>query len=51
MQAEAAARLGMTQPRLNDLTRGKPDKSGLDALVNLIPSAGLTLRIRIGEAA
>ena len=37
MQAEAAARLGMTRPRLNDLTRGKLDKSGLDALIYTTP--------------
>ena len=50
-QAEAAVRLGVTQPRLNDLIRGKLDKFSLDALVNLVPAAGLTLQIRIGEAA
>ena len=50
-QAEAAARLGVTQPRLNDLIRGKLDKFSLDALVNLISAAGLRLQIRIGEAA
>ena len=34
-QEEAAARLGLTRPRLNDLMRGKLDKFSLDALVNI----------------
>lgn len=50
-QAEAARRLGLTQPRLNDLLRGKLDKFSLDALVNLIPAAGLTLHLQVAEAA
>ena len=33
-QARAAARLGLTQPRLNALLRGKIDQFSLDALVN-----------------
>jgi predicted XRE-type DNA-binding protein len=33
-QAEAAKRLGVTQPRMNDLLlRGQIDKFGLDALM------------------
>ena len=50
-QEAAAARLGITRPRLNDLMRGKLAKFSLDALVNLTAAAGLTLEIRIGEAA
>lgn len=38
-EAEAAKRLGMTRPRLNDLTRGKLDKFSLDALVNIATAA------------
>jgi predicted XRE-type DNA-binding protein len=34
-QAEAARRLGVTQPRLNDLLRSKIDKFSLDKLINL----------------
>ena len=40
-QTEAARRLGLTQPRLNDLMRGRIDKFSLDALVNLAGRAGL----------
>ncbi len=38
-QAAAAARLGITQPRPNDLIRGKINKFSLDALVNLTDAA------------
>jgi predicted XRE-type DNA-binding protein len=50
-QDQAAARLGITRPRLNDLVRGKLSKFSLDALVNLTAAAGLTLEIRISAAA
>ena len=50
-QEAAAARLGITRPRLNDLLRGKLGKFSLDALVSLATASGLTLEIRIAEAA
>ena len=50
-QAAAARRLGLTQPRLNDLLKGKIDKFSLDALIGLAIKAGLTLRLDIAEAA
>lgn len=50
-QEAAAARLGITRPRLNDLLRGKLGKFSLDALVNLATASGLTLEIRVAEAA
>jgi predicted XRE-type DNA-binding protein len=50
-QEAAAARLGITRPRLNDLLRGKLGKFSLDALVNVATAAGLTLEIRIADAA
>lgn len=50
-QEEAAKRLGLTRPRLNDLLRGKIDKFSLDALVNIVTAAGYTLHIGIEEAA
>lgn len=50
-QAEAAQRLGVTQPRISDLTRGKIQLFGLDALVNMATAAGLHLDLRIEEAA
>lgn len=50
-QEAAAARLGITRPRLNDLLRGKLGKFSLDALVNLATAAGLVLEIRVAAAA
>lgn len=50
-QEAAAARLGITRPRLNDLLRGKLAKFSLDALVNLATASGLALEIRLSEAA
>jgi len=50
-QDGAAARLGITRPRLSDLLRGKLAKFSLDALVNLATAAGLVLEIRVADAA
>lgn len=50
-QEAAAARLGITRPRLNDLLRGKLAKFSLDALVNLAAAAGLDFEIRVADAA
>ena len=50
-QAEAAKRLGITQPRLNDLLRGRIDKFSLDALMNLAVRAGLSVRVKVGRSA
>ena len=40
-QAQAARRLGITQPRLNDLLKGKINKFSLDTLMTLASRAGL----------
>jgi predicted XRE-type DNA-binding protein len=50
-QARAARRLRITQPRLNDLLRGRIDKFSLDALVGLAGQAGLEVRLRVRAAA
>jgi predicted XRE-type DNA-binding protein len=46
-QGEAAKRLGITRPRLNDLMRGKISKFSLDALTTLATRAGLTVRLSV----
>jgi predicted XRE-type DNA-binding protein len=46
-QTEAARRLHVTQPRLNDLLKGKIDKFSLDALVNLLAGADLEIEISV----
>lgn len=50
-QTAAAGRLGITQPRLNDLLRGKIAKFSLGALVDLAARAGLHVRVEVGRAA
>lgn len=50
-QKEAAQRLHITQPRLNDLLKGKIEKFSLDALVNMLASADLELKVRISNKA
>ena len=39
-QAEAAKRCGVTQPRMNDLLRGRISRFSLDALVNMAARLG-----------
>jgi predicted XRE-type DNA-binding protein len=50
-QMDAARRLGVTQPRLNDLLRGRVGKFSLDALVALAARAGLSVHLEITLAA
>ena len=50
-QAEAARRFGVTQPRISDLMRGKIDVFGIDALVNMLATAGLHVELTVAEAA
>jgi predicted XRE-type DNA-binding protein len=50
-QAQAARRLGITQPRLNDLLHGKINKFSLDTLTTLAMRAGLKVKIDIRSAA
>jgi predicted XRE-type DNA-binding protein len=45
-QVQAARRLQVTQPRLNDLLRGRISKFSLDALVELADRAGIHVRLR-----
>lgn len=46
-QAEAAARLGISQPRLNKLVKGRFNEFRLDALAELASRAGLTVQMKI----
>jgi predicted XRE-type DNA-binding protein len=49
-QAEAAKRLGVTQPRVSDLTRGKIDLFSIDSLVNMLSAAGMHVDVRVKRA-
>ena len=50
-QSEAAKALGLTQPRLNALLKGKIGLFSLDALVNIASRAGLNVRLVVKKAA
>ncbi|RQR58773.1 XRE family transcriptional regulator [Burkholderia sp. Bp9002] len=50
-QAQAAQLLGITQPRVSDLMRGKINLFGLDTLVNMATAAGLHVEMRVRESA
>jgi predicted XRE-type DNA-binding protein len=44
-QAQAAERLGVTQPRISDLVRGKIDRFSIDTLVNMLSRVGVRISI------
>jgi predicted XRE-type DNA-binding protein len=46
-QAEAAARLGVTQPRISDLMRGKIQLFSIDTLVNMLAGAGFRVAMTV----
>ena len=46
-QEQAAAMLGVTQPRVTDLMRGKINLFALDVLVNMITAAGMRIDLRV----
>jgi predicted XRE-type DNA-binding protein len=50
-QAAAAKKLGLTQPRMNDLLRGRINKFSLDMLINLATRAGLAVHVDVRPAA
>lgn len=49
-QVEAADRCGVTQPRINDLLRGRVSRFSLDALVNIATAIGRQVHIQIESA-
>jgi predicted XRE-type DNA-binding protein len=49
-QALVAERLGLTQPRLNALLKGRIEQFSLDALVNTATRAGLRVELRVKPA-
>lgn len=46
-QARAAKRLGITQPRMSEITRGKVELLSLDYLVLLCAKAGIAVGVRL----
>jgi predicted XRE-type DNA-binding protein len=49
-QAQAAKRCGVSQPRINDLMRGRIDKFSIDALVNMVGALGKKVHIELRAA-
>jgi predicted XRE-type DNA-binding protein len=49
-QTEAAKRCGVTQPRMNDLLRGRVSRFSLDALVNMVTALGRRVRVEVDAA-
>lgn len=49
-QNEAAKRLAITQPRLNDLLKGRFNKFSLGALFDLATRSGLKIKLSIDDA-
>jgi predicted XRE-type DNA-binding protein len=50
-QALAAKLLGVTQPRISDLVRGKIHLFSIDNLVNLLAAAGLRVDVSVKRVA
>ena len=46
-QAKAAKRLGVTQPRVSEITRGKVELLSLDYLVGLCAKVGIPVGLRL----
>jgi predicted XRE-type DNA-binding protein len=49
-QVEAAERCGVTQPRINDLLRGRVSRFSLDALVNIATALGRRVSVELQVA-
>jgi len=50
-QAEAAKHCRVTQPRINDLLRGRISRFSLDALVNIASALGRKVTVSLDDAA
>jgi predicted XRE-type DNA-binding protein len=49
-QVEAAKHCGVTQPRINDLLRGRISRFSLDALVNIAAALGRKVTVQLEAA-
>ena len=49
-QTDAARRCGVTQPRINDLLRGRVSRFSLDALVNIATAIGRRVHLELEAA-
>src|SRR5215210_51132 len=49
-QAEAAKLLGVTQPRMSNLVRGRIDLFSIDALIGMLARAGIHVEVVLSTA-
>jgi predicted XRE-type DNA-binding protein len=49
-QAQAAKLLGVTQPRISDLMRGKIDRFSIDTLIAMLGHAGVRVQFVLGRS-
>ena len=49
-QAEAASHCGVTQPRINELLRGRVSRFSLDALINIATAIGCRVHVELEVA-
>ena len=50
-QTQAAAMLGVTQPRISDLLRGRIDLFSVESLIDMITATGLQVKLSLKKAA
>lgn len=50
-QTQAAEKLGLTQPRLNDVLKGRIEKCTVDRLVNMLAAVGYQVNLKISHVA
>jgi predicted XRE-type DNA-binding protein len=50
-QTDAARWLGVTQPRISDLMRGKINLFSIDSLTNMATHAGFTVKLTLSKTA
>lgn len=50
-QAEAAKLMGVSQPRISDLVRGRINQFTIDSLINMLTNAGVPVEVRAADDA
>jgi predicted XRE-type DNA-binding protein len=50
-QKQAAKKMGVTQPRISDLVRGKINRFTIDMLVNMLARLGKHVEVTLQDAA
>ena len=50
-QSQAAEKLGVIQPRLNDVLKGRIEKYTVDCLVNMLAAVGCKVKLTVFYAA